>query len=165
MTELAGKDAQYLNCNQLMSILWTVLSKHTPAGCLVLLNMELIGSPWYNFSPTFPRPRHVNSPLKIKIHYFGGKYFYLNMFKEMPESFILHIIIFLCISYLISNTVGSICIHVNACPPGTGFFKRFLCRYQKDIVLGLCTQRVGKLCGLPTCSGLSPSCGQCPVLD
>lgn len=88
MTELAGKEAESLNCNQLMSVLWTVLYKHTPSGCLVPLNMEFIGVLWYNFSPTFPKPRHVNSPLKIIIHYIGGKYSYLNMFKEMPEIFV-----------------------------------------------------------------------------
>lgn len=48
--------------------------------------MEFIGIIWNNFSPTFPNPMHVNSLLKIMLHYFGGKYFYLYMFKEMLEN-------------------------------------------------------------------------------
>lgn len=47
-----------------LSALRTKRYKHTPSGCLVLLNTEFIGVCWYNFSPTFPKPRHVNSALK-----------------------------------------------------------------------------------------------------
>ena len=65
-----------------------MIDKHTPSDYLFLLNMEFIGIIRYNFSPTFPNSRHVNSPLKIMLHYFGGKYFHLNMFKEMLENFI-----------------------------------------------------------------------------
>lgn len=69
-----------------VSILWTLLDKHTPSDCLVLLNVEFISMIGYNFSPSSPNPRHVKSPLKIMLHYFGGKYFYLYMFKEMLEN-------------------------------------------------------------------------------
>lgn len=103
-TDLAGKEAEYLNCNLLISILQTMLHKHTPSGCLFLLNMEFIGIVWYNFSLTFPKPRHVNSPFKIILQDFGGKHFHLNMFKKMLENFIPNKTFFRHIGCLISNT-------------------------------------------------------------
>lgn len=72
---------------------------------LFLLNMEFTGIIQYNFSPFFPNPRHVNSHLKIMLHYFGGKYIHLNMSKEMLENFIPTDFFFLLPQLLISNTV------------------------------------------------------------
>lgn len=42
------------------------------------------------------------------LHYFGGRYLPLNMFKEMLEKFTLNKMFFCRISYLIAKTVMSI---------------------------------------------------------
>lgn len=162
ITDLAGKEAEYPNCNLLMSILQTMLHKHTPSGCLFLLNMEFIGIVWYNFSLTFPKPRHVNSPLQIMLQYFGGKHFHLNMFKEMLENFIPNDI-FCRIGYLFSNTVhvNLMSMWMHTCTPtGHWLFKVIPLQIQKWHSPGA-VHRAGKggaASHPPTRSGFSPSC-------
>lgn len=82
ITEWAGKETEDLDWNLLMPIVWTVLYKHTAAGCPFLLPMQLTGIIWYNLWPIFPKP------LLPLLHDFGGKYS-ISSFKEILEMRIL----------------------------------------------------------------------------
>lgn len=97
ITELAGKETEYLDWNLLVPMVWPVLYKHTAAGCLCLRHIELTGIIWNSSRPLFP---------KSLLHDFEGKYS-TQSFKEMLEMCVprkTFIYLFVCLLFAASAT-------------------------------------------------------------